>query len=75
MSVHSSGAGTYGVEANRTQEQWGTIPGPNDAVFNHTMGLSLLESPLTDDETTDGMLATNTIERLANLSRDGIGKP
>jgi hypothetical protein len=37
-------------------------------------GLSFFESPLRDEEETDGMLATNTIERLANFSRDGIGK-
>ena len=37
-------------------------------------GLSFFESPLRDEEETDGMLATNTIERLANFSREGIGK-
>jgi len=66
--------GPYGVEANKTQEAWGTIPGPHDQVFNGTMGLSFMESPLPDEETTDGMLATGTIERLANFSREGIGK-
>lgn len=66
--------GQYGVEANVTQEQWGTIPGPHDAVFNKTMGLSFMESSLTDEEQTDGKLASGTIERLANFSRDGIGK-
>lgn len=66
--------GPYGVEANRTQEAWGTIPGPHDPVFNGTMGLSFMESPLPDEETTDGMLATGTVQRLANFSREGIGK-
>ena len=64
----------YGVEANVTQEQWGTIPGPHDDCFNKTMGLSLMESPLRDEDETDGILATNTIQRLANFSREGIGK-
>ena len=63
--------GRYYAEANVTQEQWGTIPGPKDAVFNHTMGLSLLESTLTDEEQTDGMITTNAMERLRNFSRDG----
>lgn len=67
--------GNYYVEGNVTQEQWGTIPGPHDPVFNGTMGLSFLESPLTDEEETDGMLATNAVARLANFSRDGIGNP
>jgi arylsulfatase A-like enzyme len=65
----------YGVEANVTQEQWGTIPGPHDQVFNGTMGLSFFESPLRDEEETDGILATNTVERLANFSKEEIGKP
>ena len=65
----------YGVEANFSQEQWGSIPSPTDPVFNGTIGLSLLESPLSDEEQTDGMLATNTLERLANFSREGIGRP
>ena len=42
--------------------------------FNGTQGASFLESPLTDEEETDGMLATNAVERFANFSRDGIGK-
>ena len=64
----------YGTEANVTQEQWGSIPGPHDKVFNGTMGLSYYESPLPDEQQTDGILATNAIERFANFSRDGIGK-
>ena len=40
-----------------------------------TMGLSFSESPLADEDETDGMLATGAVERLANFSRDGIGKP
>ena len=84
--------GTYWTEANFTQEQWGTIPGPGDAVYENASipapeggvcrfrdqihgtctGKSLLPIPLTDEETTDGMMATNAIERLANFSRDGI---
>merc|ERR1719183_3302591 len=64
----------YYSEANRTQIQFGSIPGPLDPVFNHTMGLSFMESPLRDEEETDGMLATNAVERFQNFSRDGIGK-
>lgn len=52
----------------------GTIPGPHDPVFNRTMGLSFMESSLTDEEQTDGILAADTVQRLANFSRDGIGK-
>eukprot|EP00658_Telonema_sp_P-2_P025178 TRINITY_DN20138_c0_g1_i1.p1 TRINITY_DN20138_c0_g1~~TRINITY_DN20138_c0_g1_i1.p1 ORF type:complete len:541 (-),score=105.76 TRINITY_DN20138_c0_g1_i1:398-2020(-) len=79
--VHADGddprgwAAGYTVEANTTQEQWGTIPGPHDPVFNRTMGVSWMESPLPDESTTDGILATDAIERLANLSSSGIGKP
>jgi iduronate 2-sulfatase/deleted-in-malignant-brain-tumors protein 1 len=64
----------YGIEANVTQEQYGTIPGPGDPIFNGTKGLSFLESPLSDDEQTDGMLAAYAIDRFKNFSRDGIGK-
>jgi iduronate 2-sulfatase len=64
----------YGVEANFTQEQWGSIPGPLDRVFNGSMGLSYWESPLRDEEETDGILATGAVERLANFSKEGIGK-
>jgi iduronate 2-sulfatase len=39
------------------------------------MGLSFFESPLADEEETDGMLATDTVERLANFSVASIGKP
>jgi arylsulfatase A-like enzyme len=77
--------GTYGVEGRLTkpfdnvtsqssEEQYGTIPGPNMAYFNGTQGLSWMRSPLTDEQQTDGQLATNTVERLANFSSDGIGK-
>lgn len=58
-----------------TQEQWGTIPGPHDPVFHGTMGISLNQSDLEDSQQTDGMLATNAVLRLANFSREGIGKP
>jgi arylsulfatase A-like enzyme len=64
----------YGAEANKTQEQWGTIPGPGDPVFNKTHGPSFQESSLSDEEQTDGMLATNAIQRFSNFSRDGIGR-
>jgi arylsulfatase A-like enzyme len=64
----------YGVEANVTQEQWGGIPGPHDPIYNGTMGLSYFESPLSDEQQTDGMLATNAVLRFRNFSRDGIGK-
>ena len=33
-----------------------------------------MESSLSDEQQTDGILATNAIKRLANFSRDGIGK-
>jgi hypothetical protein len=63
-----------------SQEQWGTIPGPDMAVFSNTrggsrdgQGLDWMRSPLSDEEQTDGQIATHTIERLANFSRDGIG--
>lgn len=64
----------YFAEANFTQEQWGSIPGPGDPVFDRTGGLSFMESPLRDEEQTDGILAANAVERFANFSRDGIGK-
>ena len=77
--------GSYGVEGQlrepfdnatdqQSEEQWGTIPGPGTAYFNGGLGLSWMRSPLTDEEQTDGQLATNTVQRLANFSRDGIGK-
>lgn len=77
--------GAYGVEGQleqpfdnqtnqRAEEQFGTIPGPMEAVFNGTMGPSWMMSPLSDEEQTDGQLATDTVQRIANLSRDGIGK-
>jgi len=65
---------SYFAEANHTQEAWGTIPGPKDSCFNGTMGPSWLATALRDDEETDGILATNAVERFANFSRDGIGK-
>lgn len=77
--------GSYGVEgelttpfdnatAQNSEEQWGSIPAPGTAYFNGGAGLSWMRSPLTDEEQTDGQLATNTVQRLANFSRDGIGK-
>jgi iduronate 2-sulfatase len=77
--------GSYGVEGQlrepfdnatdqNSEEQFGTIPGPGTAYFNGGLGLSWMRSPLTDEEQTDGQLATNTVQRLANFSRDGIGK-
>jgi arylsulfatase A-like enzyme len=61
--------GEYGVEADEGQEQFGCI------ASECSTRLSFAESALADDEETDGLLATNTVERLANFSRDGIGKP
>jgi len=77
--------GPYGVEGMLEQpfapqaeqfseEQFGTIPGPNFPQFNGTVGPSWLRSNVTDEHQPDGQLATNTIERLANFSRDGVGK-
>jgi arylsulfatase A-like enzyme len=34
-----------------------------------------MRSPLSDEEQTDGQLATDTVNRIANFSRAGIGKP
>lgn len=65
----------YFVEANVTQEQWGTIPGPHDPVFNHTMGVSWAASPLSDEEETDGILASHGVDTLARFATHGIGKP
>jgi len=59
---------------NFSQEQWGSIPGPQQPFFNKTMGLSFMATQLSDEEEVDGMLATNAVERFANFSRDGIGK-
>lgn len=53
--------GQYGVEANVSQEQWGSIPGPHDPKYNGTMGLSFYESPLSDEEETDGTLKTHFV--------------
>ena len=58
----------------QSEEQWGTIPGPGTAYWNGGIGPSWMRSPLTDEEQTDGQLATNTVQRLANFSRYGIGK-
>jgi hypothetical protein len=77
--------GSYGVEGKLTapfdnatsqmsEEQWGTIPGPRSGYFNGGQGLSWMKSPLSDEQQTDGQLATNTVDRLANFSRQGIGK-
>lgn len=64
----------YFSEANDTQIQWGSIPGPHDPVYDGKMGLSFLESPLADEDETDGILATNAIAQIANFSAHGIGK-
>jgi iduronate 2-sulfatase len=80
--------GDYGVEGmlqqpfdNATnqfsEEQWGTIPGPREAIFanwTHTQGPDWMRSPLSDEEQTDGQLATDTVNRIANFSDAGIGK-
>ena len=63
----------YAVEANFSQEQWGSIPGPYDPVFNYRMGLSFNESNLSDEEQTDGMLANDAIQKLDEFR--GIDKP
>jgi len=76
--------GTYGVEGmyqepndpqreQNSEEQFGTIPGPFFPVFNGTMGLSWMRSPLGDEEQTDGQTATNAIAKFANMSAQGIG--
>ena len=64
--------GTYGEEGRLqrpfdglldqfSEEQYGTIPGPLTATFNHTQGPIWMRSPLTDKEQTDGQLATDTL--------------
>ena len=58
----------YDVEANFSQMQWGSIPGPHDPVFNGKMGLSFEVSSLSDEEQTDGMLATDAIQKLRSLA-------
>ena len=63
----------YAVEANFSQEQWGSIPGPHDPVFNFQMGLSYNESDLDDGQQTDGMLAADAIAKLADFRAAGIG--
>ena len=47
--------------------------GPYDAVFNRTMGFSFMESDLTDDEQTDGMLAADAVKRLQEFEAHGFG--
>ena len=63
----------YGVEANFSQEQWGSIPGPHDPVFDFRMGLSYNESDLDDGQQTDGLLAADAIAKLAGFRAAGIG--
>ena len=63
----------YTVEANVTQEQWGSIPGPHDPLYNGTMGVSWVQSELSDEQTTDGILATDAVERIGQFSRAGLG--
>ena len=77
--------GQYGVEGQLqepfdppteqfSEEQFGTIPGPKFPQFNGTQGPSWMMSPLSDEEQTDGQIATDTLHRLGNLSAAGIGK-
>jgi len=77
--------GEYGVEGllqapfdnvttQFSEEQWGVIPGPHWTANDSPMGVDWLKSPLTDEEQTDGQLATSTVQRLANFSKVGIGK-
>lgn len=57
-----------------TTLKWSGAPSPgHDPVFNGTQGLSYLESPLPDEEQTDGLLATNAVQKLANFSERGVG--
>ena len=71
--------GKYGFEGNLTapfdnatnqfsEEQWGTIPGPQTGYWNGTQGLDWMRSPLPDEQQTDGQIATDTVKRLVNFS-------
>ena len=67
----------YVAEANFTQEQWGSIPAPKDPRWDvggrPTMGLSWMVSNLTDEELTDGILATGALKQMASFKARGIG--
>ena len=65
----------YSVEANFTQMQWGSIPGPHDQIFDGKMGLSFEVSNLSDEEQTDGILALNAIAKLKALNKVKENKP
>jgi hypothetical protein len=56
-----------------SEEQWGSIPGPGYPDNNFTYGPSWAVSPLSDEEQTDGQLATDAIARLAGFKQRGIG--
>ena len=80
--------GSYGVEgmlqepfdnftSQFSEEEFGTIPGPLMTEYkswNEPWGPDWMRSPLSDEEQTDGQLATDAIERLGNFSSEGIGK-
>ena len=77
--------GTYGVEGRlekpfdgpveqNSEEQFGSIPGPLWPVNNFTTGPSWSRSPLTDEEQTDGQLATDALARLNAFKAKNIGK-
>ena len=59
----------YFHETDREQEQFGCV-----ASNQCSCHASFCESPLADEEEADGILATNTVERLRNFSAAGIGK-
>eukprot|EP00051_Salpingoeca_urceolata_P028168 m.485386 g.485386 ORF g.485386 m.485386 type:complete len:530 (+) comp23798_c0_seq1:43-1632(+) len=54
--------------------QWGSVPCPHDKVWNGTMGDSILQSNLTDNDLTDGQLASNAEQMLAKFSNQGLGR-
>ncbi len=76
--------GTYGDEGmlqrpydgpvqQNSEEQFGSIPGPLYPENNFTTGPSWAISPLSDEQQTDGQLATDAIARLADFKKRGIG--
>lgn len=54
-------------------EQWGTVPCPKTPANNGTMGVSWMESPLTDDQQTDGQVAAHAVKTINEWAQRGIG--
>lgn len=54
--------------------QWASVPCPGGPADNGTMGVSYVESALSDDDQTDGQLARNAVARLAEFAARGVGR-